>query len=326
MHSIDRTTGGGSAIGIILAGTHDWSAGGLDALVPRPLAPVVNLPLIVHLITWFARAGIDTIILCVNRDGDAFRRLLGDGSGLHVDLYYHEDRMPRGPAGCAKDAIAMFPADRYLIAEANSIPCVKPSDLFASMDESNLDGVVVVGDSERSRVLGEQPARPLGVYLLKRAALDLAPSKGFEDIKEGLLPRLHEKQLRTQRYFVGKAAPRLHDVPSYLQLNRWALRELITVEGGPVAATGAVVAPTARLAPDARISGHCLIGDHSEIGAGAVLVGPVVIGRRCFVGAGAVVRNCVLWDGSEVAPGGVLHGEVVTPLPAEIEARAGGAR
>lgn len=309
LHGASRPT----TIGVVLAGLHDWSATDVEAYVPRPLAPVVNVPLVMHILQWFARGGVQTVVVCTNQSGYAFRRLLGDGSNLDLDLLYHEDRTPRGPAGCARDACTLHPAARYVITEANTIPCLDLRELLAAHEADGAAGTVVVGRDEG--VPTGDDDRPTGIYVFRRDALMMASARGFDDLKEGLIPKLYRENMRVSRYLADRAAPRVHDTASYLELNRWALNEMVTGTRWCIDCTrvgDALVDASARVARSARLIGRCLIARDACVDDDAVIIGPTVVGRACRIGSGSVVRNCVIWDRATVAPGAVLDGRAVS--------------
>ncbi len=59
-----------------------------------------------------------------------------------------------------------------------------------------------------------------------------------------------------------------------------------------------------------------LLGDGAEVGEGATLEGPLVIGPGAKIGAGARVRESVLLPGAEVPVDGLLAGAIAGSAPA----------
>jgi NDP-sugar pyrophosphorylase family protein len=73
------------------------------------------------------------------------------------------------------------------------------------------------------------------------------------------------------------------------------------------------VSPGVRSGSDlagAEVDPPALVGADVELGEGVRLLGPVVVGDGCRIGAGAVVGGSVLLDGAELAPRAVLAGGV----------------
>ncbi|MBK8267432.1 MAG: NDP-sugar synthase [Planctomycetes bacterium] len=295
----------------MLAGSHAWHSGEFDACTPRSLVPVLNVPLILHTLNWLKQAGISTIVLCVNHEGHRFRRFFGDGAALDLDLYYQEDHLPRGPAGCAFDASQIVDADQFVVVEANSIHLLSLHDLLASHQDAGESGTVVVERSTQRNPQEEKSFRPAGIYVLERTLLNHVPDCGFIDIKEWLIPELYRNDHGIHRFNAMRIAPRVHDIASYLQINYWALNEMIKtaqVSTGPNFHCSIVLDDNVQIAPSARIVGPCLIGRNTIIEEDVMIIGPTIIGRNCTIGSGAMVHNSVMWDRASVRPGAVANG------------------
>src|SRR5213592_3861683 len=71
---------------------------------PKSACPVLNQPLLTHLILTLQRHGVTDIILAAtaNYSQVALEQLLGDGSALGVRLRYSVETEPLGSAGAVK--------------------------------------------------------------------------------------------------------------------------------------------------------------------------------------------------------------------------------
>lgn len=298
--------------GLILAGMHDWWQATVPAIRPRALAPVLSVPLVVYAIRWLIRAGVEQIVICANYTPGLFRNLLKNGSEYGAELFYYEDRFPRGPAGCLFDAATLVPAERYVVLEASSIPQADGRAMLAEHVEEKASGTIAVRVENGG---ADGKLEPIGVYVFEASALESVPHRGYEDIKEGLISKLSEETRRVRCYRTRHTAPRVTGVSSYLALNEWALLE--SVRAGVVDAHGwteaAAESETVHIDPDARVVGPCFLADGTTIASGAAVIGPTVIGRRCTVGPGCVVTRSVLWDDTELEPGAVVRNAVCAP-------------
>ena len=59
-----------------------------------------------------------------------------------------------------------------------------------------------------------------------------------------------------------------------------------------------------------RSRGRCSLGEGAEVGEGAHLEGPLVVGPGARIGAGARLRESVLLAGTEVPAAGLLAGAI----------------
>lgn len=302
--------------GIVLAGVHAWGDCILEQVVCRPLLPIAARPLIWHTLDWLYAGGVPGAVLCANSDTAALRRTLGTDAELGIALDYFEDVMPRGPAGCVRDAALGADADLFLVTEGTIVPSIDLTALLRAHLESDAAVTVVVSGSgvgEDHRRGGQEP---LGVYVFSRSVLERIPATGYQDIKETLIPSLHRAGERIVTYVPHEGlAPRVTDAASYLQVNMYSLERMFAEGSAPpgyVRIGDAWVAPSAQVDPLARFVGPVLVGPRSTIGRGALIVGPTTIGADCSIGPRAVVSRAAVWNHCRIGFGAIVDQCVLT--------------
>jgi mannose-1-phosphate guanylyltransferase len=317
--------------GVILAGQHTWSDSTFDVSSPRPVLPIANKPLASYAAWWLYEGGVREVAVCANRETRMVGSLLREHVPTDLNLRISEDPNPRGPAGCVRDAVAET-GGPIVVVDGTTIPLVDLGELLARHHASRATLTVVVRPLPGERAEGRHEA--CGIYVFERRALDFVPARGFCDIKEGLIPRLHRAGERTFAFPVREASPRVVDAQTYLALNEWMVeRTVASPPRGYVHTAGLVAHETARIAPDAVWMGPVLVGPGAQVMAHATLVGPASIGarstvgagalvsraavwNRCTVGDGAVADRCILPDGKSIAQGAHVFGFVPTSAPA----------
>jgi NDP-sugar pyrophosphorylase family protein len=298
-----------AGIGIILAGQHSWSDSTFDAF-PRPLLPIANRPLASYAAEWLYEGGIREVAVCANRE----TRTVGEGlwhhipDGLQLTLREDEDHVPRGPAGCVRDAAAGYEGP-VVVVDGTTIPLADLRELLASHQLSGAALTVVV----RPEPGGGRRHEPCGIYVFERRALDYVPSRGYCDIKESLIPRLHRAGERTLAHPIREASPRALDGPSYLALNEWMVERLAAgpPPEGYVQRSGLLAHQSARIASDTVLLGPLLVGPGAQLMPGATLVGPASIGARSIVKARALVSRTAVWSDCVVGEGAVADRSIV---------------
>ena len=281
-----------SVHGIVIAGTYPAGRSALDALVPRPLLPVAQRPLITYALRWMQTGGVLHATICANSSARSIRtRLVGETPGMGLD--YLEDWSPRGAAGCVRDAGAKLEARSFVVADGTAVPVVDAAELIESHRTAGAVLTVVVGADATGRLC------PSGVYVFDRRAFDYIPADGFQDIKERLIPRLYEAGEHVVTHVARGVAPRVLNTDTYLALDQWAVERAARcpdVARGFRACGEAVVHDSAWVDPSARLLGPMLIGPGVSVQRGATLVGPLSIGPGSSVGKGAVVSRSVVWS------------------------------
>lgn len=309
-----------SAVGIALAGVHRWRESVFECLLPRPLMPVVESPLIGYALRWLRDGGIRHTTVCANSDSRLVRRSLGDGSDFDLDIRYYEDMTPRGPAGCVRDAALDRPAANYIVIECTIIPAIDLARLLAAHSESGAAVTICVTHPNGSGGRDGGMPSSVGVYVLAARALEAIPPIGYQDIKESLIPQLHKQGEHIATYVADAYCPRVTGPASYLDATAWVLERIshdATLLPQYDKVGRARVAGTARVSETARLIGPVLIGPGCEIGADVIVIGPTVIGKDCRVADGAVVSRSVVWDRCRIGPNSFIN-QCILPWDVEV--------
>jgi NDP-sugar pyrophosphorylase family protein len=248
-----------------------------------------------------------------------------------MTVSYLEDPMPRGAAGSARDAALATASDTFVVADATSIPNVDLQDLLHRHQSSDACLTVVVHTEARRN--GSPALRvPTGIYVFSRRALDSVPAHGFCDIKERLIPQLHQAGECVVAYEAAEPTPRVLDASTYMAVNEWMVAQLVrdgAEYDGYVKSGDALVHREAFVATDAAFVGPVLVGPGARVQPRAVIVGPTSIGReatieegvlisrsavwrRSCVGEQASVESCIVADDAFVAAGSQAFADVVT--------------
>ena len=300
---------------IILAGAHVWENDSFESLCPRALLPIANSPLISYHLDWLKRARIINIVLCTNDAARSLQSYLQDGVEQGLDIYYYEDHVPRGPAGCSHDALALIQGEHYLVVDSSIIPDLDLRALLASHLESNASATIVINRAGQERMESSSSSSPAGIYLFSRRALDKVPLTGYQDIKEVLIQQLHKQQERVVAYPAERPMLRVTGLESYLAAQGWMLR---MYREGRWSAEGyelrdsTWIHHSARVDASARLIGQIMLGPETNIEGGAIVIGPSVIGGKCTVGQQAVIGQSVLWNRCRIGRQSVVEQCLVT--------------
>ena len=251
--------------GVVLAGTYLWSGSQFETLLPRPLLPVAQAPLISYVLRWIHAAGISSTTICANGSSRAIHEALDEGHFLPMRLDHHTDTMPRGPAGCLRDAGVPTDADTFVVAEGATIPAANLERVLCEHWRARAALTVVAHIETVTDAASKTHLSPAGVYVCDRRVLDFIAEAGFQDIKEHLIPQLYRAGERVDVHVCEPASQRVLDASSYVAVNQRAVenivRQLVDAPRPYIRSGDLVAHPTADVHPN------------------AVLVGPVLLGR-----------------------------------------------
>ncbi|HSI33930.1 MAG: sugar phosphate nucleotidyltransferase [Phycisphaerae bacterium] len=304
---------------VVLAGGQEFGQCPLSRQLPRALWPMVDRPVIESVLTALRGAGIGQMAISANGRTHTIASKLGYNPAPDITIHYSEDAMPRGAAGCIKDCESWLgPDDRFLVVQGTSLYLgVDWNHLIAEHVKAGAAVTVAAtvdttaaGDFDRQLQL-----QPAGIYVCEPSVFPFIKTKGYQDMKEQLIPKLTEKGLKVQAVPLTGKVLSVRNEEWYLNamvalLNDPAARKPL-VDHLPAKVPGLWIHPSAYVHPQARVIGPAYVGPGTKIMADAVVIGPAVIGENCEIGSDAVVHESILWNESRVGRGAMVEQAVV---------------
>ena len=299
--------------------------------VPKPMVPVVNRPVMEHILELLPRHGFSEVIANLHWFPETIRERFGDGSALGVDLTYSYEDELLGTAGGVRNVAEFFGSESFLVMAGDALTDIDLAALRAAHESNggvatlavrrvaNVSefGVVIAGSDGRVQGFQEKPdpAEALSdlancmIYVLEPEVFDYFPDKPVVDFALDVFPALLENDVPFHVHTIDAYWNDVGSLPEYLQGNLDALEGTVKVE-----ARGSVLEPSGGDAAvdtgEPGVNGPVLLGENCELGAEARLDGPLVIGDRCAIAPGARVKHSVLLPGSQVPAGAIVAGAI----------------
>ncbi len=196
----------------ILAGGVGTRLAPFTLVLPKPLLPIGERPILDLLLTKLAREGCTHVTLCVGYLGTLVQTFCGDGSrwGLHIDYFVEEQ--PLGTVG-ALGAMEPPDAETFLVMNGDVVTDLPFRGVLDAHSTSGAEltiaavsrrvkeelGVLEVGDDSRLVGYREKPEHEYvvstGIYAFSRSVLDLIPGDGRMDIPDLALALLAADRL-----------------------------------------------------------------------------------------------------------------------------------
>jgi mannose-1-phosphate guanylyltransferase len=298
--------------------------------VPKPMVPVLGIPVMEHILRLLARHGLDDVIANLHYFPEQIEGRFGDGSQWGIKLRYSFEEELLGTAGGVRNVRDHFGGETFLIISGDALTDVDLTALLRRhkeaggigtlalkrVDDPSQLGVVILAEDGRVQGFQEKPdpAEALsdlgncGIYVFEPEIFDYFPEPDFVDWAQDVFPALLEQDVPFYGHEIADYWNDIGNIKEFRQGNFDALSGEVRVD-----------VDSGRLNPDADWveDPPVYVGEGCEIGPGARLMGPVVLGHGCKVGEGAAIRDSVLWPHAEVAPHEVLIGAVAGtgPLP-----------
>src|SRR3954468_2815706 len=101
---------------------------------PKPMLPLVNRPMMEHIVGLLKRHGFDEIVVTLAFMPNAIRTYFGDGSEFGVRMVYATEEQPLGTAGSGRNAMEELD-ERFLVISGDDLPDSGLSKIVESPDE-----------------------------------------------------------------------------------------------------------------------------------------------------------------------------------------------
>jgi NDP-sugar pyrophosphorylase family protein len=300
--------------GIVLVGGQGTRLRPLTWRSPKALVPVLNRPLLEHLLLHLKRHGITRITLAMTQSNPEIRHIFGHGAELGIELHYEYEHTPLGSGG-AIASIAQHWDEPFLVANGDIITDLDLTAMYDfhrrngaeltmhlhEVEDPSQFGVAVTDETGRiTRFVEKPPAETApsrlinaGNWLFEPAVVNELDPTTFNRVEDGLFPAMCE----AERPIFGFSQPSYwRDIG-----NPEALR-LVNLE----LVAGAI---PGRLTDNERQG--VLVGDEARIADDATVQSPAVIGARCNVASDAYLERSVLWDDVTLEAGAQVRDSVI---------------
>jgi mannose-1-phosphate guanylyltransferase len=306
--------------------------------ITKPMVPVLDRPVMEHILDLLERHGFDDVIANVHY----FPETIEAHFGQRISYSYEPELL--GTAGGVRNCAEFFGQESFLVISGDALTDI---DLTALIGRHRDGGGVatlavkkvsdtreygVVLHDREGRITGFQekpePDEALsdlgncGIYAFDPSIFDYFPDRPFVDWAHDVFPTLLEGDVP---FHIHETREYWNDVGSLAELRQGtfdALRGELRLEGldAQEVAPGLLIAGGATPPADLEIEGTVWIGRDVSIGAGVKLTGPIVLGDGATVGDGVKLRSTIVLPGTEIARGAILidaiagHDEILQSL------------
>jgi mannose-1-phosphate guanylyltransferase len=306
---------------------------------PKQMLPVVNRPMIEHVVGHLAHHGVDDVVLSLGYRPDAFAAAYPDGRCAGAAIHYAVEPEPLDTAGAIRFAALHAGIDeRFIVVNGDVLTDLDIAALvdfhiargaeatiaLHRVDDPSRFGVVPTDEEGRVTAFvekpppGEAPTHLInaGTYVLEPSVLGRIPTDRPVSVERETFPAMAAEgrlyALDGDTYWIDAGTPEQY-ITAQLDLLDGLRGD--AVDGiAPTARVHdeatvkrSVVGPGAVVAAGSRVEGSVLLSD-VEVGSQSTIEGSV-IGAGATVGAGAQVVGCsVVGHDQVVAPGQRLDG------------------
>jgi mannose-1-phosphate guanylyltransferase/phosphomannomutase len=319
---------------VVMAGGEGTRLRPMTANQPKPLLPVVNKPIMEHVLLLLKRHGFTETVVTVQFLASLVRNYFGDGEDVGMSLQYATEEMPLGTAGSVKNAEDELRADPFLVISGDALTDIDLSALVRyHKDNSALVtvaltrvpnplefGIIIVDEEGRIQRFLEKPTWGqvfsdtvnTGIYVMEPEVLAEVPAGVSVDWSGDVFPQLLKSGAPLYGWIADGYWEDVGSHESYLKAQADVLSGRVEAEiGGFEVSPGVWIREGAEVDPEALLSGPLCIGDYAKIEAGAQLREFTVVGSNVVVKEGAFLHRAVVHNNVYVGQGTTLRGCVI---------------
>ena len=320
---------------VVMAGGEGSRLRPLTLTRPKPMLPLVNRPVLGHILHLLRHHDITDVIITVQYLATQIQDYFGDGRSLGMNLDYVVEESPLGTAGSVRNAADRLGKDEpFLVISGDALTDFdlgrvvafhKQRSAALTMALTHVPNPLeygVINIEEDGRVLQylEKPSWGsvtsdtvnTGIYVVDPSTLARIPADTRLDWSQDIFPGM----LRVGAPLYGYVAegywcdigtlPEYHRANADLLNGRLNLGDLGQRIGPDIWAGGPVT-----IGPDAQLIGPVYLGAEVKIMNGVVVAGPSVIRDYTILDNRTRVHHSIIWRNCYIGEDATLHGAVV---------------
>jgi mannose-1-phosphate guanylyltransferase/phosphomannomutase len=310
---------------VIMAGGFGTRLRPLTMNIPKPMVPIVNIPIMHRIITLLKKNGITDIVALVYYQPDVIMNYFKDGKDFGVNITYVRAEADFGTAGSVKNAENFIGEDEFLVISGDVLTDIdlskaieyhhdkksKATIVITRVKNPLPYGIVIGRDSGEIIRFLEKPSWGevfsdtinTGIYVLDPSVLEFIPYKQEFDFSKNLFPLLLEKKFPFYGYIAESYWRDIGTLNDYLEAHLDCLAGLVEIEikGERIETPKGViyVGENVEVADYDRFEGVVVIGNNTRIGKKAKIINSV-IGSFCEIEDECEIIDSVIWDRTRI--------------------------
>jgi mannose-1-phosphate guanylyltransferase/phosphomannomutase len=318
---------------VIMAGGEGTRLRPMTSNAPKPMMPVVNRPMMEHIVKLLKEHGFDDIVVTLAFLPQTIRTYFGDGSEFGVRMVYATEESPLGTAGSVRNARDELD-EPFLVISGDVLTDFDLSDVvrfheerkamatiaLKSMENPLEFGIVITRDDGSVDRFLEKPTWGqvfsdtinTGIYVLEPQILDYIAPGEASDFSSDVFPKLLADGKPLFGYVADGYWEDVGTLDAYVKAHQDVLDGKVEIDvPGFRIAEGVWVGEGSEIDPDATVEGPALIGDYCRVEAGADLRAYTVLGANVMVRSDAYLERTVVHDNAYISESVRLRGAVI---------------
>lgn len=318
---------------VIMAGGKGTRLRPLTCNQPKPMVPIVNRPMMEHIIYLLKKHQFDDIYVTLFYLAESVENYFNDGRQFGVGMKYFTEDQPLGTAGSVKN-IEKYLDQTFLVISGDALTDINLEEavrfhrakgatatLILTKVENPLEyGVVITDPDGKVRRFLEKPGWGevfsdtvnTGIYILEPRIFKYFDSGKAFDFSKDLFPLLMAKGEPLYGYVAPGYWSDIGNLEQYRQAHYDVLTGKVAVSAlGRELKPGVWVGDSVEVDPEVQIEAPVLLGNYCRIEPQTKLGSFTVVGDYGIIREGSSIKRGVLWDHCYVGPNSEIRGAVL---------------
>lgn len=321
---------------VIMAGGFGTRLRPLTMNIPKPMVPIINVPIMHRIITLLKKYDITDIIALVYYYPEVIIDYFKDGKDFGVKISYVKAEADFGTAGSVRNAADLIGNDEFIVISGDVLTDVdiskvvnyhfdkkaKATIVLTRVKNPLPYGIVIVKETGEILRFLEKPSWGevfsdtinTGIYVLNPSVLEFVPYKQEFDFSKNLFPILLEKKIPFYGFSTENYWRDIGTLADYLEAHLDCLSGTVDIEisGEKIETDKAILYAHKNTKIDdySKFEGVVVVGENTRIGKNVKLVNSV-IGSNCEIASECEIINSVIWDDVKIGERAKLTLDVV---------------
>lgn len=301
--------------------------------LPKPMVPIMGVPLLERNICELKQCGISEIIVSTCYQAQCIEQHFAPDCRNGLKIHCVCEEKPLGTGGAIKNCQKYFD-ETFLVFNSDILSNIDLKALIKFHQQKKADvtiAAIEVEDTSNYGVIEYDPDETIvsftekpkpgeekshfinaGIYVFEPRVLDLIPEGQNVSVERDTFPLLLKNGFRMSVYRGSGYWIDIGTPQKYMQAHQDIFDGVCAVSENDFRNDKVFGIENAELDPTAKINGPVWFGKNVHIGANAVIGPNVVIGDGFEAGRGFEIRNSVVWNNVSAGSGVGIDHSVVT--------------
>ena len=308
----------------------------LTCPLPKPMVPILNIPIMEYIIKLLKRNNIEEIAVTLAYLPDTIMDYFGDGDDWGVKISYFIEKNPLGTGGSVRNA-QDFLDDTFIVISGDALTDINiakaiefhrkkksKATLVLKKEETPLEyGVIITDEKDKIIRFLEKPSWGevfsdtinTGIYILEPEVMDYYKIGDKFDFSKDLFPKLLRDGVPMYGYISKDYWCDIGDIGTYTQSQFDVLNGMVEIDdilkNYKEIEEGVWLERGIQYSEDVEFHPPVIVGRNSFIKENTIIGPNCVIGSNCKLGCGTSIKNSIIWDNTYLGDRVQCRGSII---------------